>query len=255
MDRHLYLITHRVEALVASMLAPEEFGTYMATGTKKRSRDKLLFFEVDYDFDSDYFDLGIIDNRCVPHPDGTPKHSAYVSIYRVLEHLDLSQIGDLYCVTRDGRVLRLAARTYEEGSGPGPHLYQELCPVSPLIASDLAPRDSCRFVTDRSRPVSVPKIFFADLVLPELDTAQGEPDAGCVPYKRIEHIRQCLRELGGASEKRAKTVNRAGDQLFYCTVKDGFFLGAGETMKWYPFPSPDEMESQYHLWWRSATLM
>lgn len=254
MDKHLYLIAHRVQALVASMLAPEEFSTYMATGTKKRSRDKLPFFEVDPDFGSDYFDLGIIDDRCVPHPDGTPKHSVYISIYRVLEHLDISHIGDLYCVTRDGRVLRLAARAYEADGGPGPHLYQELCPVAPLIASGLAPRDFCRFVTDRSRPVSVPRIFFADLVLPKLDAAPGEPEADSVPYKHLEHIRECLREISAAAEKRTKTVNRAGDQLFYRTVKDGFFLGAGETVKWYPFPGPDELESRHHLWWRSATL-
>ena len=73
------------EALVASMLSPEEFGRYLAVGSHKRSSGAAIYFEVDPDFSSDFFDMNIVAERCVAHDDGTPKHSLYLGIYRVLE--------------------------------------------------------------------------------------------------------------------------------------------------------------------------
>ncbi len=256
MEKHLYLVAYRVEALVASMLPPEHFGTYMATGTQKLSHDKLLFFEIAPDISSDYFDMGLIDSHLVPHEDGTPKRSVYISIYRVLEHLDLSVFRDLCCVTRDGRVLRLEAREYEPGEKSGLRLYQELIPVSPLIASDLPPRRFGGFVTDRSRPVSVPRILFADLMIRE----HGAGDAGeilpsSLPYAHPEHIRACLEEFGVEKDKHTKTVDRShSDEFFYRTIKDGFFLADSTGLKWYPFPGRQDLEGKYNTWWRSATL-
>ena len=48
-----------------------------------------------------------IDSRCVPHANGEPKHSVYLSVYRVLEHVPLSALGSLYLATRDGRVMEI----------------------------------------------------------------------------------------------------------------------------------------------------
>ena len=45
------------EALIASMLTPEEFGTYYAVGIQKKSRGQAIFFEVDPKFKSDAFRL------------------------------------------------------------------------------------------------------------------------------------------------------------------------------------------------------
>ncbi len=86
MQNYLYL-SLIPESLVASMLPPEEFGAYLATGTRKRPHGRAMFFQIAPDFQSDYFDLASADRRCVPHPDGQPKHSVYLSIYRALEHI------------------------------------------------------------------------------------------------------------------------------------------------------------------------
>ena len=48
MKIHLYLSLNP-EALIASHLAPEEFGAYLAVGTQKYSRGQAMFFEVDPD--------------------------------------------------------------------------------------------------------------------------------------------------------------------------------------------------------------
>jgi len=250
MSYHLYFLCYRVEALIASMLEPAEFGSYLAVGKHNLTRGKVLFFEVDPTFENDWFDLRRARAECVPAPDGTPKHSVYVSIYRVFEHLEPSALGKLYMVTRDGRSLGLEKAPYEPTDEQGPFLYQELCPVCPLIASVLPPRRFGALVTDRSQPVNVPKILFADLVIGPDGTVPPS-----IPYSPPEHIVDCFRELRTGGGKPTKSVDRChSDEFFYRTIDHGFFLSEGEDMTFYPFPSEKELSGPYHTWWRSASL-
>ncbi len=252
MKTHVYL-SLIPEALIASNLAPEEFGVYISTGSKKRARGQAIFFEVDPDFSSDYLPLAEIEARIAPRQAGVPRHSCYLSIYRVLEHVPVSQLGRLHLVTEDGRVLAL-----ERGlSAPEPersyHLYQEFCPVAPRVASVLGPLEFCRRITDRSEPVSVDRIVFADLKLEALAHDPDARDVNNLPYFNIEHLRDCLRELGAKSGKPTKTVIRhlPGDVLFR-TIRKGFYVGDREEFAFYPMPTREALESEHFLWWRSA---
>jgi len=250
MKLHLYFLCYRVEALVVSMLPPEEFGTYMAVGTNKLTRGKVLFFEVDPDFKSDFFDIESARAKCVPRSDGSPKRSVYVSIYRVLENIESSRLGKLYLVTRDGLVIGIEPTPCCPKAGEGPYLFQELCPVAPLIATTLPPADFVSFVTDRSRAVSVPRIFFADLA-----SGEGGTVPASLPYRQPEHITDCFRQLGGEADKRVKTVDRAhADEFFFRTIRAGFFLGDANDTRFYPFPTKEDFAGPYHAWWRSATM-
>ena len=85
MEVYYYLTVFPSEALIASQLNPEQFGAYMATGSKKGSAERLIFIEVEPGF-GDYFDWKYAGERTVPHPNGDPKHSVYLSVYRALEH-------------------------------------------------------------------------------------------------------------------------------------------------------------------------
>jgi len=107
MTAHLYssLIP---EALIASMLPPEQFGQYYATGHKYKSKGQAIFFEVDPSFRHEYFPLEEGIARCAPHPDGQLKNSVYISIYRVLEHIPVSALGKLYLSTAYGHTLGLS---------------------------------------------------------------------------------------------------------------------------------------------------
>lgn len=252
MDIHYYLLCYRLEALIASHLEPEAFGHYMAVGTQKLSRGNIVFAEIDSGLASDYFRLSDIRERCVPRPDGSPKRSKYISIYRVLEHLDLSVIGRLYLTTADGRVLGLDAARYDAaGEVPGPHMYQELCPVSPLVVSSLAPAAFTKFMTDSNNAVSVPRLFFADLLLDRDESGQL---AGYLPYSEPMHIVACLNELKESRGKPTKTVDRTPPMnAFYRTVHRGFFVGDQQGLKFYPFPPLRELEVQHAHWWRSAS--
>ena len=145
MKKHLYL-SMIPEALIASMLTPEEFGVYYAVGSQKKSRGQAIFFELDPDFRHDELPIEEGLERCVVHDEGIPKRSVYISVYRVLERIDLDMILKLYLVTQDGRVLGVdPSEAYPTSEGGGLHLYQEIAPVNPLVVSNLDPEEAVRF--------------------------------------------------------------------------------------------------------------
>lgn len=252
MKTYLYL-SLMPESLIASMLPPEEFGNYFAVGTKKRTRGQAMFFEVNPDFESEFFPLKDIEKRCVPHADGTPKRSLYLSIYRVLEHLPLEQLKNLYLVTDDGRVLGLEKQSYSQSAEKELHLYQQLCPVTPRVASRLNPLEFCRFITDTTKNVSVPKIVFVEMMLDDLAKDPVHAKVNNIPYPNIDHLRDCLIGIQEQRDKNTKTVIRylQGD-ILYRTCKNGFFVGDQNEFLYYPFPSKEELEDKFHSWWRSA---
>jgi hypothetical protein len=250
-----YMICSRFEALVASHLEPEAFGTYMAVGTKKLASGHVLFFEIDPAFvrQTDHFQVSGIEERCAPHADGAPKRSKYISVYRVMEFLPLSVFGGLYLTTPDGRVMRLDQAPYHEPDDEsGANLYQELCPLIPMVASGLPPSRFAKFITDPGNFVSVPRQFFADLRLDR--DAQGRL-ARWLPYTDLLHIEDCVREIEqGASAKPTKTVSRTPrTRGFFRAIRRGFFLGDQTGLKFYPFPGRDHLEIHNAKWWHSAS--
>ncbi len=252
MTTHLYL-SMIPESLVASMLPPREFGTYLAVGTQKRSRGEAVFFDLAGEFPSDDFDFSAVAERCVAHADGQPKHSLYLAIYRVLERVPLEVVGSLWLITPGGHVLELTQAPVPAEFEGKYHLYQEICPVHPLIASSLAPDAFCRFITDPANPVSVPRICFVDLDLGDLSVDPAAGRADNLPYAHMDHVRDCLLEVEKDGTKHTKTVDRIHPQEFpYRCIKTGFYLGDREKLLYYPFPSREELESTYYNWWRFA---
>ena len=253
MAHHIYLSVIP-ESLVVSMLPPVEFGSYLAVGTKKRASEQAMFFELKDDFRSQHFDLEKAIQQCVPHDDGQPKHSVYVSIYRVLERVPLDALGSLWLITRDGRPLELNQGPLPPKKDNNQYLYQELCPVYPLVASTLDPVEFCKFITNPEGRISVPKIFFHDLQIKEVAPEGGKETAWAPPFKKISHLRDCLLELTEKG-KITKTVDRIHFQrASYCSIKSGFYIGSHEKVLHYPFPSAEEMNREHHQWWRSAEL-
>ena len=251
MQLHLYMLSFRGEALVASHLDPEAFGHYMATGTRKLTRGSLMFFEIDPALKSDYLRLHDIEERCRPHSDGSPKRSKYISIYRVLENVELAAYKQLHLVTMDGRVLSLDPIPATDGEATTEYLYQELSPISPLIASTQSPLKFAKFMTDPEVPLYVPRLFFADLLL---DREQGRL-AGYLPYENPLHIEECLAEMHARADKPTKTVSRTPNiQAFYRTVNRGFFLGDRSGTIHFPFPDRKVLEIEHARWWRSAQM-
>jgi hypothetical protein len=255
MKTYLYL-SLIPEALIASMLPPKEFGAYRAVGTMEATHGPEIFFEVEgLEKEDTPFPLEDIEKQCVPHPDGTPKRSVYLAIYRVLEHIPVHTLKRVYLVTRDGRVLGIdQSSQLPEFSGTY-HLYQELCPAHPQIASTLDPADFARYLTDPNSNLHVPRVAFADLQLGELAEDIEHGNIFDLPYGSVEHLRDCLRQLKTGSNKKTKTVDRTHPYAFpYRAIKNGIFVGGGEKIGFYKFPSQKELQSTYYQWWRSASM-
>jgi len=106
MKKYLYL-SLTPEALIASMLPPYEFGNYLAVGTKKRTRGEAIFLEVDMEKLNNHFPLDLIEKRCVPKADGTPKRSVYLSISKASGQIPSNGFLVFNLFTMTERVLKL----------------------------------------------------------------------------------------------------------------------------------------------------
>lgn len=252
MNTYLYL-SLIPESLIASQLSPDAFGSYYAVGEQKRARGQAMFFEVDPDFRSEAFKMEDIERRCVARPDGQPRRSVYLGIYRVLERVPFSALGKLYLVTGDGRTLGLDKDEWKSIDREENHLYQEICPVSPRIVSRLDPPSFARNISNPENAVSLEALAFCELELGKLATDADSPDVGLLPYSNIGHLRDCLKELRAKPKKVSKTVNRGLQTDFlYRTVKGGFYVASREGLLHYPMPSVERLEREHFRWWRSA---
>jgi hypothetical protein len=134
------------------------------------------------------------------------------------------------------------------------HLYQELCPVHPLIASRMNAKEFNGFITNPEIAVSVPRICFVEMDLAELAYEPAAGEASNLPYSNLGHIKDCLLELA-TKNKTTKTINRIQhEHIPYRCIKKGFYVGDETGMLYYPFPSVKDMEKHHHYWWRSAEL-
>ena len=243
------------EALIASMLPPEEFGQYYATGHDYKSKGQSVFFEIDPKFRHPYFEIDTAYSRCVPGADGTPKNSVYVSVYRVLEHLPVSAIGKLYLTTAYGQALALTRSAAMAEPKPGLHMYQDLAPVNSLVVSTQGPAAYYEGITSKpSKFVRFPCMCFVELELGALAEDPSNGPVGDLPYSFIHHLREALLILE-PKVKESKLVHRVHSLEFpYRMVKGGFYIGNGAELAFYPMPSHAELRRDHQSWWRSANL-
>ena len=254
MTVHLYL-SLIPEALIASMLSPEEFGAYYAVGTQKKSRGQAIFFEIDPKFHNDFFHIKEGLERCVPHEDGSLKASIYISVYRVLENIPMDVIQRLYLSTQDGRTLGIdKSKQIPEESG-GLHLYREISPVSPLVVSSLAPKDFYELIVKNPTSlIKLPAVCFAELRLNELADDPQNGEVGDLPYQNMEHLRNCLVSLKTKSVMTKMVDRLPSNGIPFRTLKNGFFVGNKKKMLFFPLPNEKELVDMHYQWWRSATM-
>ncbi|MBN1873065.1 MAG: hypothetical protein JXA33_02470 [Anaerolineae bacterium] len=254
MGIHLYL-SMIPEALIASMLTPEEFGVYYAVGTEKKARGQAIFFEIDPEFRHEELLIEEGIKRCIPHEDGSPKRSVYITVYRALERVSLDAIRKLYLVTQDGRVLGIEASEEFPAESSGLHLYQEIAPVHPLIVSNLNTQEFYDLIVKNPTSLlTLPSVCFTELRLGELADNPEYGSVGDLPYANIDHLRQCLVDLR-TKTVHTKMVDRLSPAVFpYRTLKNGIFVGNTEKLAFFSLPSQEELRAKHYRWWRSANM-
>jgi hypothetical protein len=253
MQTHYYLSVFPIEALIASQLEPEQFGQYMAIGSKNGSYEMIMFFEVEGGF-GDYFDWDYAKERCVQHEGGEPKHSVWMSVYRVLEHVPEDALGNLYLTTKDGRSLALEKGEYS-GEKKEFFVYQELCPLTPLVASVYDPKKFAAYMTDPTNKVSVPKVVFADLKVIDFNNPENSGNIGGAYDRNLEHLRDCVRDVLTNPEKPNKNVERSIASFSYQIIGHGIYVGTGSKMVEYKMPSVEEIRQNHFHWGRSAMVL
>jgi len=250
--KKFYYLVATPESIIVSHLAPMDFGSYLAVGTKKQTHGQAIFFEFDPDrtqLPQDYINL-----RMKQFDEGEIKRSVYISIYRCFESVPMKALRNMYMVTDDGKVLEIEPHDFMDRKNDEIHLYQQLVPISTRVASKLSPVDYIRRLTDLSNPVSAPKIFMVDLQLNDLVKNPNAPLSN-LPYPNPDHLRQCIKTLMDSPKRKTKTVLRfLRDDLPYRTIKTGFFVGERDHFLFYPFPSVKELEDKHYTWWRSALV-
>jgi hypothetical protein len=251
---HLYL-SLIPEALIASMLSPEEFGAYYAVGSEKKSRGQAIFFEIDPQFRGSGFQVDEAIKRCVPHGDGSPKRSIYISVYRVLENIPMAAIKSLYLTTQDGRTMGIEPSQQLPAVDDGLHLYREISPVSPLVVSTLGPQAFYKLIVKNPTSlIKLPAICFVEMRLDDLAKDPEHAEVGDLPYTNIEHLRSCLSGLRTKAVD-SKMVDRLpSGSISFRIIKNGFFVGNTEELIYFPFPDEKTLVDKYYRWWRSATM-
>jgi hypothetical protein len=243
MSKFIYLSV-TPEALIGSMLPPVEFGAYLATGTKKSNKGQAIFFEVELDQIKELIDMNYLESNCIRKPDGTPKHSVYLSVYKVLETIPLKALKNLYLTTDHGVVLELKPSVYDisKESDTALHMYQELCPVTPQVVSAYPPSKFLNVLTDGSMQFRLPKLFFVELKLGELATNPLAGSAEFLPYPQMGHLRDCLETLKDYEKKMKTVVRYYIGALLYRSIESGFYVGSDKEMIYYHYPTMSELE-------------
>ena len=258
-EKHLYMIVHPVNALVASQLPPDQFGEYYATGSSKHYEGKVIFAELDLDFRDKYFEIDHYLDLTVPHPGGAPKKTKFISSYAVLEHVDLKAIKSLHLVTTNGKTLGLKPKPYTAVNEPGlVRVYQEICPLTSLVASTLDQRAFGKYLTSETRSKGAPKVLFTQYefeVEAFLHRNKNRDLMECpIPDTYPNLLHDYLLELKERKDKKTKTIalNSTLTAAAWKLIRHGFWFAAKDQLVFFPMPSVKQLEKDHYDWWRAA---
>jgi hypothetical protein len=256
LDKHLYLILFPNEALVASQLTPEEFGQHYSIGSPRHFQGKVIFAEVDINYRNEYLKIDEYLKQTESGIPERPKRTKFVKSYRVLEHIDLSALLKLYLVTTDGGVLGLEkSQPANYGEKIAVRLYQEICPLRLLVASNFSPHDFGNYITSGTLSKGAPKIFFTQYAIDAKALVENNDvhayNMGPLPNVNPTNLPTALKELREDPNKKTKTVslNPNLDFVSYKLIKHGFWFSEGPNTVYYRMPGIDELHDEHYSWW------
>ena len=247
---HLYMICYPNAALVLSHLPPAEFGVRYNYGSSSYYAGKLVFAELDVNYRNDYFRIDEALKELVPHADGRPKASKYVSSYRVLEHVDIDAIQMLYLANADGTSYPLHPAPYEANQQEGLlRIFAEISPIRMMTLSRLNLREFGAWFTNPDNILAVPRLLYLQVTLDIpafLNELEGNPFMptpieGVHPSK----LRNAIQELQKQEHKLFKgiTLNTTFTKESYRRIRHGFMFKDQHKEKFFPMPPLKEIEN------------
>lgn len=256
-QNRLYVILHPTTALIGSQYTAEQLARHYTVGPTRHYRGKVLFAEVDLGFREPYFriDAALADLR--PHEDGRPKATKFISTYRVLEHLDLAALKNLYLTSAEGHCLEIEAGPPPVGGREGESIYAEISPLRMLVLSKLDFVEFGTFITDPENSIGAPKFLYTqiELNIPEFMTEYEQNPFMQPPIANLHPavLRDAVKELRTVGYKSNKGLSLRSnlDNVSYKLISKGFMFASQRERRFYPFPSLAEIEKRNLKFWRS----
>ena len=254
----LYLILHPDSALVASQLKPEQFAKHYVAGSSRHYEGKVIFASIDINFTNPYFDIDRGIAGLVPHQDGRPKATKFISTYRVLEHIDFKTIEKLYLTTPDAVTLELSASKHKIPHPEGKlRIFAEIDPLNMLLLTDYNFIEFGRFITDPHNPKGAPKIFYTqiDIDIDDfLNDIRLHPFVG-MPIETLHpsKLRDAIYEIKDNPGKRTKGLSLYSslNSIPYRCLRYGFMFSEQKSSRFFRLPKPEEIEKANYRFWRS----
>lgn len=260
-QKHLYAIMYPNFALVASQLEPADFGRYYSVGSARYYSGKMIFIEVDINYRNENLPIDEYLEQTTEHADGTPKMTKFISSYRVLEHLSVESLGALYAATVSGDVLCIQPKKFSPSpSNSRINIIQELNPVQMLVASSYDHAALGKYLTTPGNPRGCPKLFFTQIDLDVdkflADWKQNPFLAAPIPGVHPQKLATVLEALKADSLPRTKSIGIQSifDRISYSRICNGFFVVAGEELKFYPMPSQEVLQRDHYSWWKHSDM-
>ena len=163
----------------------------------------------------------------------------------------------LYLATNDGRVLELGKKeSVNRSTGKKFWVYQELCPVRPLVVSAYDPVDFSVYMTHENVKVSVPRIAFCDLKVIDFDNLEDSGNLGATYDTNLEHLKECIVQVSADHPKKVKNVERSHTDSFgYQIISSGIYIGRNDDVISYPMPPIEVLRKNHYDWARSAMIL
>ncbi len=254
----LYLVMHPNHSLIASQLEPEGFAKHYMHGSTRYFEGSLVFVEVKADFRHPYFHIDQAFEGLVPHEDGRPKSTKFISSYRVLEHIDFDYLGDLYYANSYGDVVKMEARDDDPVlRGDEMRVILEINPIKMMILTKLNILEYAKYITNPEMPKGAPKMFYTQLEFNAeefLQDFEEDPFIQChVPGIHPALLRKAILEVRNKPGKRTKGLylDCPIDKISYKYLRHGFMFASKDKVKFYPILPSDKVEREYFKFWKN----
>lgn len=254
---HLYMILYPNAALIASQYAPVDFAKHYSMGSTRHYDGKVIFAEIDENYRHPYFDIETGIRSLVPHEDGRPKATKFISTYRVLEHVNFDAIKHLYLTNPDGSCLELDRAVYDKTHKPDfLRIMAVIHPVRMLVLTNFDFPQYGKWITEPGNPKGAPKAFYTQFDLNiedflkdfEDNPLMNPPLPGLHPSK----LRDAIIELRTSSIKHTKGLGLDCNlnKKSYGGIRHGFMFASQEGEVFFPFPGLDEIEKKNYKFFK-----
>lgn len=257
-DSHLYQVLSPNNALVASQLDPEQFAKHYTSGSTRFYPGKVVFAEVDIEFRHPFFNIDEGLQALIPHEDGRPKATRFISSYRVLEHIDFDAILKLYLATPEGSTIGLESAPYDKTHQKGYlRIFAEIVPLRMLVLSNSNFVEFGQQITSPNYAKGAPKLFYTQIEL-EIDEFLRDFEERPtlhppIPGLHPAILRDAILGLRFNPEKPLKGLSLASmfDSLSYRSLRHGFMFASQQGTKFFPLPSEQKIKEMNSRFWRS----